>query len=98
MMLVIIFAVMALVLAFSAIKVVSQGYQVTVERFGRWKGSSDLFRLDAEKHDKKCSRKSRNQRSQFHWLRAIATHCAWPMPTASRRSIPHWPNWLSCRS
>ena len=36
MTLVIIFAVMALVLAFSAIKVVPQGYQVTVERFGRY--------------------------------------------------------------
>lgn len=36
MTVVIIFAVMALVLAFSAIKVVPQGYQVTVERFGRY--------------------------------------------------------------
>jgi regulator of protease activity HflC (stomatin/prohibitin superfamily) len=33
---VLIFAVMAIVLAFSAIKVVPQGYQYTVERFGRY--------------------------------------------------------------
>jgi regulator of protease activity HflC (stomatin/prohibitin superfamily) len=33
---VLIFAIMAIVLAFSAIKVVPQGYQFTVERFGRY--------------------------------------------------------------
>jgi len=39
MAVVVIFAVMAVVLAFSAIKVVPQGYQFTVERFGRYTGT-----------------------------------------------------------
>ena len=39
MTVVIFFAVMAVVLAFSAIKVVPQGFQYTVERFGRYTGT-----------------------------------------------------------